>query len=153
MEQAVRRRGGRPKSDGPSPVDKIIGSRLRLRRIIMGYSQDKLGRMIGLTFQQIQKYERGANRISASRLHRLAGVLNVPVSYFYEDNPANSAVPGFVEGDQVPYEPDPVPNRETLEMARAWQKIRDPRVRRRIFELAKAVASLDNPDQIPDSLP
>src|SRR5947207_14746212 len=79
------RRSGRRKSDGPNPVDIQVGSRVRLRRNMLGLSQERLGESIGLTFQQIQKYERGANRIGASRLHQLGQVLGVPVELFYDD--------------------------------------------------------------------
>src|SRR6185369_2529188 len=86
MQPKVRegkRRGGRPKIDTPSPVDVHVGSRVRLRRTLLGMSQEKLGTAIGLTFQQIQKYERGSNRIGSSRLYEFAKVLDVPVSYFF----------------------------------------------------------------------
>src|SRR5512145_1807794 len=81
-----RRAGaGRPKTGKPNPIDVHVGSRVRLRRTLLGMSQEKLGEAIGLTFQQVQKYERGANRIGSSRLFDLARVLDVPVSYFFED--------------------------------------------------------------------
>src|SRR5215207_2583556 len=79
------RRPGRAKSDKPNPIDVQVGSRVRLRRNMLGLSQEKLGEAIGLTFQQVQKYERGANRIGASRLHQLSQVLDVPVSFFFDD--------------------------------------------------------------------
>src|SRR4051795_11923212 len=79
------RRPGRPKMETPNPIDVRVGARLRLRRNMLGLSQEKLGEAIGLTFQQVQKYERGANRIGASRLHELSRVLDVPVSFFFDD--------------------------------------------------------------------
>src|SRR5271155_446994 len=81
----VKRRGGRTKLDSPSPVDLHVGSRVRLRRTLLGMSQEKLGNAVGLTFQQIQKYERGANRIGASRLFDMSRVLDVPVQFFFEE--------------------------------------------------------------------
>src|SRR5919107_3688638 len=79
------RRPGRPKIETPNPIDVRVGARLRLRRMMLGLSQEKLAEMIGLTFQQVQKYERGANRIGASRLYELSRVLDVPVSFFFDD--------------------------------------------------------------------
>src|SRR5215203_5670149 len=81
----THRRPGRPRADKPNPIDVQVGSRVRLRRNMLGLSQEKLGDAIGLTFQQVQKYERGANRIGASRLHELSRVLDVPISFFFDD--------------------------------------------------------------------
>src|SRR5215208_5533266 len=92
MEPQTRGRrgtGGRPKTGKPNPIDVHVGSRVRLRRTLLGMSQEKLGEAIGLTFQQVQKYERGANRIGASRLFDLSRVLDVPVSFFFDDMPAD----------------------------------------------------------------
>jgi transcriptional regulator with XRE-family HTH domain len=102
-------------------------------------SQEKLGEALGLTFQQVQKYERGANRIGASRLHQLCKVLDVPVSYFF-DEMETSAARGLAEPKSGDYEPDPMMKRETLELVRAYYRIHDPSVRKRLFELAKALA-------------
>ena len=112
-------------------------------------SQEKLGEAIGLTFQQVQKYERGANRIGASRLFDLSRVLDVPVSFFFDDMPAEAAaapvddddVGGGIEERSGGYEPDPMAKRETLELVRAYYRINDPSVRKRLFELTKAVAN------------
>lgn len=109
-------------------------------------SQEKLGKAIGLTFQQVQKYERGANRIGASRLFELSRVLDVPVSFFFDDMPTAVAetggrpAQGLSEGAAETYEHDPMAKRETLELVRAYYKIIDPKVRKRVFELAKALA-------------
>ncbi|WP_029010765.1 helix-turn-helix domain-containing protein [Azospirillum halopraeferens] len=143
------RRGasGRPKTGKPNPIDVHVGSRVRLRRTLLGMSQEKLGEAIGLTFQQVQKYERGANRIGASRLFGLSVVLDVPVSFFFDDMPAearNAPVDDEEEGEDRPvaaYEPDPMAKRETLELVRAYYRISDPSVRKRLFELTKAVAN------------
>ncbi len=146
-----RRAGaGRPKTGKPNPIDVHVGSRVRLRRTLLGMSQEKLGEAIGLTFQQVQKYERGANRIGASRLFDLSRVLDVPVSFFFDDMPAEAAA-SHVDDDEDGavseerssggYEPDPMAKRETLELVRAYYKINDPSVRKRLFELTKAVAN------------
>lgn len=112
-------------------------------------SQEKLGEAIGLTFQQVQKYERGANRIGASRLFDLSRVLDVPVSFFFDDMPEEAAAApvdddeegGAEERTVGGYEPDPMAKRETLELVRAYYKINDASVRKRLFELTKAVAN------------
>ena len=131
-------------------VDVHVGARMRQRRTLLGMSQTKLGDAVGLTFQQIQKYERGSNRIGSSRLYEFAKVLDVPVSYFFEEMPANALVGrpmsgrgrkgGFGEaGTPFEQDKDPLIKRETLELVRAYYKIREARVRKRIFELVKAV--------------
>lgn len=141
---------GRLPSGLPNPVDIHVGARVRLRRTLMGMSQEKLGESIGLTFQQVQKYERGANRIGASRLFDLSRVLDVPVSFFFDDMPAEAAAARIDDDEDAAtgeeratggYEPDPMAKRETLELVRAYYKINDPSVRKRLFELTKAVAN------------
>ena len=129
-------------SENPRPVDIHVGSRVRLRRTLLGMSQEKLGEAVSLTFQQIQKYERGTNRIGASRLHQFAQVLDVPVSFFFDDMPgeARGRGPGMGEDDQEPFDQDQLVKRETLELVRAYYRITDPNVRKRMFELVKAVA-------------
>ena len=139
-ETRVRRPGGRPRLGKPNPVDVHVGARVRLRRTLLGMSQEKLGEAIGLTFQQVQKYERGANRIGASRLFDLSRVLDVPVSFFFDDIPMDGERPTTAPAPE-PGEMDPMGKRETLELVRAYYRIEDPAVRRRIFELAKAVAN------------
>ena len=141
-------KGRRPGTFGtgnPNPVDVHVGSRLRLRRTLLGMSQEKLGEAIGLTFQQVQKYERGANRIGASRLYDLSRVLDVPVGFFFDEMSEEVAArsPGQLRGmseemDEVG--PDPMIKRETLELVRAYYKIRDPLVRKRLFEMTKSLA-------------
>ncbi len=115
---------------GPRPVDVHVGRRARLRRTILGMSQEKLGKELGLTFQQVQKNERGTNRIGASRLYQLSDILDVPVSYFFDglDQPAQTA------------QDDPLARRETLELVRAYYRIKSGKVRKRIFELTKTIA-------------
>lgn len=145
--EALRRSSrGRMPSGKPNPVDVHVGARVRLRRTLLGMSQEKLGEAIGLTFQQVQKYERGANRIGASRLYDLSRVLDVPMGFFFEDMDDQTAAmsPRNVTVDvrelDLGDEADPMTKRETLELVRAYYRIPDPSVRRRIYELAKSVA-------------
>ena len=131
----------------PNPIDVHVGSRVRLRRTLLGMSQEKLGEAIGLTFQQVQKYERGANRIGSSRLFDLARVLDVPVAYFFEEMTPETAartpsrIKGLGESRVARLEPDPMVRRETLELVRAYYRIGDPSVRKRLFELTKSLAN------------
>src|ERR1700688_5279702 len=137
-------RPGRQKSDKPTPIDVQVGSRVRLRRNMLGLSQEKLGVAIGLTFQQVQKYERGANRIGASRLHELSRVLDVPVSFFFDDmDPVRApAIPGgFAEPPAEAFDSDPLRRRETVELVDAYYAVEDPAVRRRLLDLARALAA------------
>jgi transcriptional regulator with XRE-family HTH domain len=139
VEKLTRVRRRRQKTDGPNPTDVYVGGRVRLRRTLLGMSQEKLGEAIGLTFQQVQKYERGANRVGASRLYDLSRVLDVPVAFFFEDMPVPSEGGHGLAEPEATYESDPMLKRETLELVRAYYKIADPQVRRRLFELAKAL--------------
>ncbi len=123
-------------------VDAHVGSRVRLRRKLLGMSQARLGEAVRLTFQQIQKYERGTNRIGSSRLYQFSQVLDVPVSFFFDDMPAEIAArgPGLAEAAGVAFEADHLARRETLELVRAYYRISDPVVRKCLFELVKAIA-------------
>ena len=125
----------------PNPVDIHVGSRVRLRRTLLGMSQEKLGNALGLTFQQVQKYERGTNRIGSSRLFLLSRILDVPVSFFFDDMSPEiaSGRVGFAEAAQANFDQDDLAKRETLELVRAYYKIRDAGVRKRLFDLVKAV--------------
>jgi len=127
----------------PNPVDTHVGTRVRLRRMLLGMSQEKLGEHLGLTFQQVQKYEKGVNRIGASRLFDLAHVLGVPVQFFYDDLPAagseaNSV--GFAERPTDSYVVDFLSSREGLELNKAFVRISDARARRAIVDLVRALA-------------
>lgn len=146
----VRQSAGR--TGKPNPVDIHVGSRVRLRRTLLGLSQEKLGDALGLTFQQVQKYERGANRIGASRLFDLSRVLDVPISFFFDDmssdvsqrSPAQEV--GLPDLPPSGFDVDPMAKRETLELVRAYYRIKDPNVRKRVFDLAKALANVNEPD-------
>lgn len=124
------------KKGKPHDVDIHVGGRVRLRRSALGLSQDQLGAAIGLSFQQVQKYERGANRIGASRLYEMSKVLHIPISYFFESFDGLSLAE---EGDST-YKPDPVMKRETLELMRAYHQILDPKQRKKILKLVQALA-------------
>ena len=141
-----RKRGRGRGLGGPNPVDIHVGGRVRLRRTLLGMSQEKLGEAIGLTFQQVQKYERGANRVGASRLFDLSRVLDVPIGFFFEEMSDDVAAksPRQIRGmaeTQATFEPDPMAKRETLELVRAYYRIGDPKVRKRLFEMTKSLAA------------
>ncbi len=127
--------------DGPHPIDVHVGSRVRLRRTLLGLNQTQLGEKLGITYQQVQKYEQGVNRISASRLYQMTRILDVPVSYFFDDIPlqTDDAVPqpassGALGGVLL--------KRETLEFVRAYYRIGDPAARKGLFDLTEAMANL-----------
>ncbi|MBF0327083.1 helix-turn-helix domain-containing protein [Magnetospirillum moscoviense] len=143
---------GRTPSGKPNPIDVHVGGRVRLRRTLLGMSQEKLGEALGLTFQQVQKYERGANRVGASRLFDLSRVLDVPVSFFFDDmtEEVESLSPRLILGlkeEPATFEADPMTKRETLELVRAYYRIADPQVRRRVLDLAKALGAVVGPGE------
>jgi transcriptional regulator with XRE-family HTH domain len=123
----------------PDPIDKHVGARLRLRRTLMGLSQTELAKAVGLTFQQVQKYESGANRISASRLYHISEALDVPVSFFFDDMP-HKGLSGLSEDPAPPLAP-PDAGREGLEMMRNYHRIGDETIRRGVYDLTKALAA------------
>lgn len=126
----------------PNPIDVHVGSRIRLRRTMIGMSQEKLGDALGITFQQVQKYEKGANRVGASRLQEISRVLNTPISFFFEDAPGSpTAKDGFQESNATSYVVDFLSSSEGLQLNRAFVKIQDPKVRRKLVELTKALAA------------
>ncbi len=127
---------------GPHPVDVHVGGRVRLRRTLLGMSQTDLGNALGVTFQQIQKNERGINRFGSSRLYQLSHVLDVPLSYFFDDMPPldEADASGLRGGVQEPSAPDLMDKRETLELVRAYYRIRDPKVRDALRRMAFAMA-------------
>ncbi|WP_265516087.1 helix-turn-helix domain-containing protein [Nitratireductor luteus] len=126
----------------PNPIDIHVGSRIRLRRNMLGVSQEKLGDSLGITFQQIQKYEKGTNRVGASRLQAIASILNAPVSFFFEGAPGEDGTPapGMAE-DGTAYVADFLNSSEGIQLNRAFVKIADPKVRRKVLDLVKALAA------------
>lgn len=130
-------------------MDVHVGSRVRLRRMLLGMSQEKLGEHLGLTFQQVQKYEKGVNRIGASRLFDLAKVLGVPVQFFYDEAPSgmitgSDSIRGFSEQPDESYVVEFLGTREGLELNKAFARISDAKVRRSIVELVRSLAGDDN---------
>ncbi len=138
-EEGDNERGSRK----PNPIDAHVGTRVRLRRMLLGMSQEKLGEHLGLTFQQVQKYEQGVNRIGASRLFDLSRVLGVPVQFFYDEVPTDVAegiiAPGFAEQPAESYVVEFLSTREGLELNKAFVKISDPKVRRSVVELVRSL--------------
>jgi len=126
---------------GPNPIDQHVGSRVRLRRQLKKMSQEKLGDELGVTFQQVQKYERGANRVGASRLYRLSRVLEVPVQFFFEGLGDKTTVTGLAEDDQTPIVYDFIQSSDGVSLAESFSRISDSKVRRRVLELVRTLAS------------
>jgi transcriptional regulator with XRE-family HTH domain len=125
----------------PNPVDKYVGSRVRMRRIMLGMSQEKLGEALGLTFQQIQKYEKGTNRVGASRIQQISEILQVPVSFLFEGGPSGtSTVDGF-EATSPSYISDFLATSEGLALTRAFTRIPDAKLRRSIVDLVEQIAA------------
>lgn len=129
----------------PNPIDKFVGGRVRMQRLLAGLSQERLGDQLGITFQQIQKYEKGSNRISASRLQQLSRILGVDVAFFFEGAPLSNGAdaPGFADNGQANYVTEFVSSSEGLQLTRAFMRIQDPAVRRRVIDLVEALS--ENP--------
>ncbi len=135
----------RPSRGGPNAIDIHVGAKVHLRRNLFGLSQTDLGKAVGVTFQQVQKYEKGTNRISASRLFNLSRVLDVPISFFFEDlSPAAAGAGkrrarGLSEAPATAHGFDVLSNRETINLIRAYYRVTDPRLRKRVLDLLEAV--------------
>jgi len=128
----------------PNPTDKHVGSRVRMRRMMLGMSQEKLGDSLGLTFQQVQKYEKGTNRIGASRLQQISSILQVPVSFFFEGAPvAANDQAGFGEAPSPTYVSDFLATSDGLALTRAFMRIEDAKLRRKIVDLVEQIAGED----------
>jgi transcriptional regulator with XRE-family HTH domain len=156
------KRSGIPASDGygvsvavgttfvkkiPNPIDRHVGSRVRMRRVMLGMSQEKLGEALGLTFQQVQKYEKGTNRIGASRLQQISRTLDVPPAFFFEGAPSFEAMAnpapghtGLAEDSNAPYVADFLATAEGLHLNVAFARIADPKIRKRIVDLVSSLA-------------
>ena len=128
----------------PNPIDRHVGARVRMRRMLIGMSQEKLGEALGLTFQQVQKYEKGTNRISASRLQQISETLNIPLSYFFKGAPVSDGVAQWRvsprAGAEEIYASDFVMTAEGLSLNRAFARITDPKVRKKIVDLVATLA-------------
>ena len=139
----------RPKGGRARPIDRHVGARIRLRRTLLGLSQERLGEALGITFQQLQKYERGINRVGSSRLFDLSRILNVPVGFFFDDIPeswSDEELGSLTPSHAIAAKPagllydEQMDRRETIELLRAYFRISDPSLRQRMFDLIKAVA-------------
>ena len=131
----------------PNPIDRHVGSRVRMRRILLGMSQEKLGEALGLTFQQVQKYEKGTNRIGASRLQQISTTLNVPPAFFFDGAPVldetlgrGSAANQFAEPSGSSYVLDFISTAEGLHLNKAFARIQNPKIRKRIIDLVISLA-------------
>jgi transcriptional regulator with XRE-family HTH domain len=130
----------------PNPIDKHVGSRVRMRRMMLGMSQEKLGDALGLTFQQVQKYEKGTNRIGASRLQQISNILQVPVAFFFEGAPHVPSIGGhesFAEAPSPAYVSDFLATSDGLSLTKAFMRITDAKLRRRIVDLVQQIAGED----------
>ncbi|MEH3144478.1 MAG: helix-turn-helix transcriptional regulator [Methylobacterium frigidaeris] len=131
----------------PDPVDRYVGHRVRVRRLLVGVSQERLGDALGVTFQQVQKYEKGANRISASRLQQIAEMLGVPVSFFYEGAPRAETTEEANGGNGLDGQANNMFwTSQDLQLVRAFQRIGDSQIRRRIISLVEALGSKPAPN-------
>jgi transcriptional regulator with XRE-family HTH domain len=128
-------------SKTPDPIDKYVGSRIRMRRIMLGMSQEKLGDALGLTFQQVQKYEKGTNRVGASRLQQIAEVLQVHVSFMFEGAPGASASGGMSESASPAYVSDFLATSDGLALTKAFTRLKDAKLRRSIVDLVEQIAA------------
>ncbi|MFN7113547.1 MAG: helix-turn-helix domain-containing protein [Alphaproteobacteria bacterium] len=140
--------------EGPHPVDTHVGAKVKSRRLMLGLSQEELAKSIGLTFQQVQKYERGTNRISVSRLTEISRALKVPIDYFLEGctnvvlggGVKKTAMRGVSDTPQATLEPDPMTKRDVLELIRAYEHISTPHLKKQLLEMAKAMAKTSGPE-------
>ena len=127
----------------PNPIDKHVGSRVRMRRMMLSMSQEKLGDALGLTFQQVQKYVKGTNRIGASRLQQIAHILQVPVSFFFEGAPHSAGHGGMSEAPSPAYVADFLATSDGLSLTKAFMRIKSSKLRRRIVDLVEQIAGID----------
>jgi transcriptional regulator with XRE-family HTH domain len=129
----------------PNPIDRHVGSRVRMRRMMLSMSQEKLGDALGLTFQQVQKYEKGTNRIGASRLKQISDILKVPVSFFFEGAPGPASATGMEESPSPAYVSDFLATSDGLALTKAFMQIKDSKLRRRIVDLVEAMTDKPAP--------
>ncbi|QYJ02171.1 helix-turn-helix domain-containing protein [Thalassovita mediterranea] len=133
-----------PESKLPNRIDELVGQRIRWRRKELKWTQEQLSERLSLTFQQVQKYEKGVNRISAGRLYELAGVLDVPIAYFYEGAEEYLSLPGQLHEDASEAAPLPQIDHEAMELVSSFQKIRDEALRKSLLATIKAAAAVDD---------
>ena len=143
---------GRQADGAPNPIDVHVGKRIKLRRALLGMSQEELAAKLGITFQQIQKYEKGNNRVGASRLYDMVNALDAPVSFFYDDIPEDACTfsPMTLSGTKpvaVHSEGDAIARKETQELLSVYYAISDPKVRKSIYEMAKALGRIPRKKQ------
>jgi transcriptional regulator with XRE-family HTH domain len=146
VNSAAATQAGQIAKKVPNPIDRHVGSRVRMRRMMLGMSQEKLGDALGLTFQQVQKYEKGANRIGASRLQQISQILQVPVSFFFEGAPSSQRsdrVEDFSEAPSPAYVSDFLATSDGLALTKAFVRIKDAKLRRRIVDLVEQIAGED----------
>ncbi len=126
----------------PNPTDKYVGSRVRMRRLMLGMSQEKLGEKLGLTFQQVQKYEKGTNRIGASRLQHISQILKVPVAFFFEgvSGPGKQNEDGSSKAPVTDYVSDFLSSSDGLALTKAFSNIKDSKLRRKVVDLVEEIA-------------
>ena len=139
----------RPPKEAPDPIDLHVGQRLKARRVGLRISQSEIGKALGVTFQQIQKYENGANRIGASNLYKLAQALNVNVGYFFEDMPDPSKIKSLSDQPAAEFNHDPMTQPESIKLVHNYFRIAAPGVRSRVFQLVKSIADAEemNPSE------
>ncbi len=164
MTKEINRKSsrGRTPLGEPNPIDVHVGNRIRLRRTLLGLSQEKLASLLGLTFQQVQKYERGMNRVGASRLWDISKVLEVPISFFYEDmdssvakqSPRMFSLPesqvSFLQEEEVPFDADPMSRQETIELVKAYYKIPNRKAAKHLFDLIVALSKTTYNNEEPE---
>ncbi len=162
LQKSKKSSRGRTPSGQPNPIDIHVGNRIRLRRSILGWSQEKLANMLGLTFQQVQKYERGSNRVGASRLWDIGNVMNVPINFFFEDmdkNVTSQSPRVFSSSDHdilkleetaEDIDMDPMKKQETLELVKAYYKISNRKTAKILFDLVIALSKSNAIQKFPD---
>ncbi len=142
-KKTLRRKPQQKKKGGPDPMDVHVGGRVRLRRMVLGMSQDALGKALGLTFQQVQKYEKGSNRIGAGRLKQLSELLEVPVQFFYDDYDSVIGGRGFAENGATDPFMELLHSQEGVQLCRYYSEIEDPKVRKRVLELVRSISETE----------
>lgn len=134
----------RPPKEAPDPIDIHVGQRLKARRVGLRISQSDIGKALDVTFQQIQKYENGANRVGASNLYRLAQALDVDVSYFFADMPSGAKMKSLSDQPAASFEHDPMHQPESIKLVHNYFRIASPAVRNRVFQLVKSISDQNN---------